>query len=249
MKRFIKDRKGFTLVEMLLSLAIICLIGGVIGGVCVSISNSFVTTYNIDDSADYALLYAKGFENSFLDCTQSDGAKLQTWTWEISNPKGVNGAPLLQVTKPKTGTENVFTPKFIGNNDTPSKWSVIMFYAVEENAAIGSGTYKTVLVKYRIYIKDNYSRTDYIYRYDGSFWVPRFYERAKMAGGDAANRKISVDKSSGSQPMTAATMQEFCKDPSGVINQKAFDSIKKDLESNTSESPAQYYTRIKYVWG
>ena len=247
MKRFIKDRKGFTLVEMLLSLAIICLIGGVIGGVCVSISNSFVTTYNIDDSADYALLYAKGFENSFLDCTQSDGAKLQTWTWEISNPKGVNGAPLLQVTKPKTGTENVFTPKFIGNNDTPSKWSVIMFYAVEENAAIGSGTYKTVLVKYRIYIKDNYSRTDYIYRYDGSFWVPRFYERAKLAGAEAANRKISVDTSS--SPMTEATMTDFCKDPQGVLNQKALNSIKSDLEGTSSHPTITYYSRINYLWG
>ena len=166
MKKTIKNRKGFTLVEMLLSLAIICMIGGVIGGVCVSISNSFVTTYNIDDSADYALLYAKAFENSFLDCTQGAGSKGKTWSWYIDNPKGISGAPLLKVKKPSAAATNVFTPKFIGNSSTPSKWSVIMFYAVEEKTASGAEeTFNSVLVKYRIYIKDNYATISYIQQY------------------------------------------------------------------------------------
>ena len=248
MKKTIKNRKGFTLVEMLLSLAIICMIGGVIGGVCVSISNSFVTTYNIDDSADYALLYAKAFENSFLDCTQGAGAKGKTWEWYISNPRGLNGTPLLKVKKPGAGESNVFTPKFIGNSSTPSKWSVIMFYCVEEKPAGGAEeTFASVLVKYRIYIKDNYARTDYIYRYDGSFWVPRFYERAKLAGADATNRKISVDTSSAG--MTETTMTEFCKDSSGVVNQKALDAIKNDLEGTSTHPNVTYYAKIKYLWG
>lgn len=248
MKKTIKNRKGFTLVEMLLSLAIICMIGGVIGGICVSISNSFVTTYNIDDSADYALLYAKAFENSFLDCTQGAGSKGNTWIWYIDNPRGLSGVPLLKVQKPGASATNVFTPKYIGNSTTPSKWSVIMFYNVEEKAASGAeDTFNAVLVNYRIYIKDNYARTDYIYRYDGSFWVPRFYERAKLAGAEAANRKISVDTSS--SPMTEATMTEFCKDPHGVLNQKALDSIKSDLEGTTGHPTITYYSKIQYVWG
>lgn len=253
MKKTIKNRKGFTLVEMLLSLAIICMIGGVIGGVCVSISNSFVTTYNIDDSADYALLYAKGFENSFLDCTQGSGAKNKEWAWYIDNPKGVSGAPLLKVSKPSgtpgAGVSNVFTPKFIGNSSTPSKWSVIMFFNVEEKASTGSedGIYNAVLVNYRIYIKDNYARTDYIYRYDGSLWVPRFYERAALAGADAANRKVYVD--TGSAGMTEATMTEFCKDPQGVVNTKAFNSIKADLEGTSTHPTVTYYAKLKYKWG
>lgn len=248
MKKTVKNRKGFTLVEMLLSLAIICMIGGVIGGVCVSISNSFVTTYNIDDSADYALLYAKAFENSFLDCTQGAGSKNKKWTWYIDNPRGLNGAPLLKVTKPGAAATNVFTPKYIGNSSTPSKWSVIMFFNVEEKAATGAeDTFNAVLVNYRIYIKDNYARTDYIYRYDGSFWVPRFYERAKLAGAEAANRKISVDTSSSG--MTVATMTEFCKDPQGVLNQKALDAISADLEGTSGHPTVTYYSKIQYVWG
>ena len=243
MKKTSKNRKGFTLVEMLLSLAIICMIGGVIGGLCVSIANSFATTYNIDDSADYAMLYAKGFENSFLACTQGSGVKTNEWSWEVTNTKGVNGPPLLQVTKPSAGTSNVFTPRFIGTSSTPSKWSVIMFFAVDEK----SNASESVLIKYRIYMRDNYSRTSYIYRYDGSFWVPRFYERAKLAGADATNRKISVDTSSAG--MTETTMTEFCKDSSGVVNTKALEAIKNDLEGTSTHPNVTYYAKIKYLWG
>ena len=50
MKQKRKNKKGFTLVELLLSLAIICMIGGVIAGLCASIGSSFGTTYNLNDS-------------------------------------------------------------------------------------------------------------------------------------------------------------------------------------------------------
>lgn len=235
MKKTRKNRKGFTLVEMLLSLAIITLIGGVIGGVCFSISHSFVTTYNIDDSADYAMLYARGFENSFLAITQGNGTAGQTWTWRIENPKGNGSAPTLKVRDSKGSDEDVFTPKFIGNSSTPSKWSVIMFYKVEETT---NGTNTSTLVDYRLYIRDNYARTDYIYRYDGSFWVPRFQERAKSSG--ATGRKIMVDTSS--SPMSESTMKNFCTDPSGNYSQKAFNSIKDGLDPT-------YYSSIVYKWG
>ena len=55
MRKQTKNKKGFSLVEMVLAIAIIILIGGVIAGICASISNSFITTYNIDDSSDLIL--------------------------------------------------------------------------------------------------------------------------------------------------------------------------------------------------
>jgi len=245
MKKMSKNRKGFTLVEMLLSLAIICMIGGVIGGLCVSIANSFTTTYNIDDSADYAMLYAKGFENSFLATTQGAGQKDDQWTWTVANNKGVSGPPLLQVTKNKSTPQNVFTPQFIGTSSTPSKWSIIMFYAVDKKTE----STDSLVVKYRIYMRDNYSRTSYIYRYDGSFWVPRFYERAKMAGVDS-KREIKVDTNSA--PMTDDTLRAFCTD-GATLNQKAFNAISADLEGKVQEggttTPVTYYSKIIYKWG
>lgn len=241
MKKTRKNKKGFTLVEMLLSLAIITLIGGVIGGVCVSISNSFITTYNIDDAADYAMLYARGFENSFLATTQSDGVSGQTWTWRIVNPKGNGGVPTLKLSNSKGADEAVFTPKFIGNSTTPSKWAVIMFFNVEETT---NGSNTSTVVNYRLYIKDNYSKTDYIYRYDGSFWVPRFQERAMTSG--AAGRKIVVDTTSAA--MNESTMKSFCTDSNGVFSQKAYNAIKDGLPSGSATDP-MYYSSITYKWG
>ena len=240
MKKTVKNRKGFTLVEMLLSLAIICMIGGVIGGICVQISNSFVTTYNIDDSADYAMLYAKGFENSFLASTQGAGSSGNKWTWYMNNPMGNGGHPSLMVKDP-TNTREVFTPQHIGNSTTPSKWSVFMFFAKEEH---GPATSKSVLIKYRIFIKDNYSRTDYIYRYDGSFWVPRFQERAEQAG--ATNRKIEVlttAQDNTSYPMTKKTFTDHYGFTEGS---GALSAIEGSLEA---EGSATYYTKIQYLWG
>ncbi len=240
MKKTYKNRKGFTLVEMLLSLAIICMIGGVIGGICFQISNSFVTTYNIDDSADYAMLYAKGFENSFLASTQGAGSTGKKWTWYMSNPQGNGGHPALMLKDP-TKTKEVFTPMHIGNSTTPSKWSVFMFFAKEEH---GPATSKSILVKYRIYIRDNYSRTDYIYRYDGSFWVPRFQERAEQDG--ATNRSIEVldtTKDSTSYPMTKKTFTEKYGFTEGS---GALSAIESSLDP---EGSPKYYTKIQYLWG
>ena len=65
MKQKRKNKKGFTLVEVLLSLAIICMIGGVIAGLCASIGSSFGTTYNLDDSADYAACMVRALKTHF----------------------------------------------------------------------------------------------------------------------------------------------------------------------------------------
>lgn len=162
-----KNKKGFTLVEMILSVAIICLIGGVIAGVCAAISNSFATTYSIDDSADYAMLYAKGFENSFLANTQPKVAGMQ---WEISNPQNDSTKFPTLMFGPKDKTKKaVFEPKFIGNKSTDYKWRIAMFFYYDTD---------TETVKYRIFLADAYSKTNFIYMYDDGFWVPRFKERS-----------------------------------------------------------------------
>ena len=189
-----KKKKGFTLVEMVLSIAIILMIGGVIAGVCVSISNSFVTTYNVDDSADYAMLYAKGFENSFLKYTQVEGNNAgKTCSWYIQEDS--NSTPILVRENSGGTTEPVFQPNFMGaSSSSDPKWVVCMFYKYSSSNNV---------VEYRIFIKDNYSDTDFVYRYDGSFWVPRFDERAKAANVYGTR---SIDTTTG-DPMTAETLK------------------------------------------
>ena len=220
MKEIRKNKKGFTLVEVLLSLAIICMIGGVIGGVCASIGSSFGTTYNINDSADYAMLFGKGFENSFLSITQGAGAAKQTWTWYISKP-GESGSkvevPTLVVKNSKGGDPTpVFHPKFLSKSDSAgTKWDIYTFFKKTEvtNAETGE---KSIVVLYRIFVVDKENK-NFAYRYDGKVWVPRFEERAKMNGING--RSITV--------LTTYNM------------------IAASLEP---EDKPTYYSKIQYKW-
>jgi prepilin-type N-terminal cleavage/methylation domain-containing protein len=51
-----KNKKGFTLLELMLSIAIILIISGLLVGLIVAIKDGYMTVYNQNDSADYALL-------------------------------------------------------------------------------------------------------------------------------------------------------------------------------------------------
>lgn len=210
-----KNKKGFTLVEMILSVAIICLIGGVIAGLCAAISNSFATTYSIDDSADYAMLYAKGFENSFLANTQP---KVKSLQWEISNPQADSTKfPTLMFGPSDKTKKPVFEPKFIGNTATDYKWRMAMFFCYDT---------ATETVKYRIFLADAYSKTNFIYMYDDGFWVPRFKERSGYTGSKTI-------KGEGKQ-LTSTLLKEygFTDDQIKQLPSKAFDT--------------SYWTQITY---
>ena len=225
MRKQTKNKKGFSLVEMVLAIAIIILIGGVIAGICASISNSFVTTYNIDDSTDYAMLYARGFENSFLAYSQAKNQhKNDAYTWYIKDAAGSSGTiPTLTVTT-GVGDEAVFNPQFITNDPTgKSKWNVTMFYKFEPG---------TACVLYRIFIKDNYDN-GVITRYDGSFWIPRFEECAKF-DGVGSGRTVET---SGGDPLKDTTM----KTKYGYTDEDIA-QIQNGLDETYSDS-------ITFVWG
>ena len=241
MKQKRKNKKGFTLVELLLSLAIICMIGGVIAGLCASIGSSFGTTYNLNDSADYAALFGKGFENSFLAITQGKGAAKQNWTWYISKP-GDSGCtvdvPTLMVQDSKAGTPTpVFHPMFLTKAGTSeTKWDIYAFFKKTEQPNAETGE-KSIVILYRIFVVDKGNK-NFAYRYDGKVWVPRFEERATMNG--IKGRKITVltNSGSGSLPMTPSTF-------SSIQGTKAYDMIASGLEE---EGKATYYSKIQYQW-
>lgn len=193
MRKYNKNKKGFSLVEMVLAIAIIVLIGGVIAGVCAAISNSFITTYNIDDAADYAMLYARGFENSFLANTQSKATSGASWKWFIENPDGLSGnVPTLTMEFADGSTQPVFTPQFLAQgSSSDSKWAISMFYKYDS-------TNKTI--RYRIFIRDNADR-DFVTRYDGSFWIPRMEDCAEQ-DNVGSSRTVELTGS----PLTEETM-------------------------------------------
>jgi len=219
MNKVSKNKKGFTLVEMLLALAIICLIGGVIAGICVSISNSFLTTYKIDDSADYALLYSKGFENSFLANTQGAGSSNDEWTWYVDQSGNISE---LKMEDPEDKINTVFHPQFMGGASGGAKWDVYMFFKFDSDKNV---------VNYRIFMKDNAVDTSFIYTYDGNFWVPRFGQRADFAGVKDS-RKISVS----GVPMNGTTFKNY-----------GFST--EELNSIAGQMDPEYKSVITYNWG
>jgi type II secretory pathway pseudopilin PulG len=236
MNRFSKSRKkGFSLVEMVLAIAIVVMIGGVIAGLCASISNSFITTYNIDDASDYALLYAKAFENSFIANSQvydSDHASLKgmTWKWYVNDPEndGNSDVPTLRVVTPNKVDSAVFTPTHMGNSATSYKWSVRMFY--KYNSTDNS-------VDYVIFIKDAYTDTNFVYMYEDRFWLPRYADRATFCGVEAT-RKVEVK----GDEMKKTTFQ------SGSDLAKYTNDQYARIQTYVDAHPG-YYSAIEYTWG
>ncbi|MCH4153576.1 MAG: prepilin-type N-terminal cleavage/methylation domain-containing protein [Saccharofermentans sp.] len=150
-----KNRRGFTLVEMVLSLAIISIIFGLTTTLVVCVRNSFMSTYNLNDSSDYAVLYGSGFENSILSHTQNR----VSGKWYISNNiLTCSGTP-------------VFVPDHLQTRQKDSetivdKWNIAMYFNYTESSS---------RVRYIVCVTDNYYNPGkLIYTYSSMVWLPHF---------------------------------------------------------------------------
>lgn len=226
MRRISTKNKGFTLVEMVLVLAITILIGSVVAGVCLAVSNSFITTYNIDDSSDYAMLYAKGFENSFLTYCQADAVEGSSYKWYITNPAGKSGnVPTLTKATADGSGSAVFDPANMNAGDGENaKWSIAMFYKFDEDNAC---------VLYRIFVRDNYSNTNFVSRYDGSFWIPHFEDCADYDGVGGA-RTVEL----AGEPLSSTLL----KSEKYGFTETQCNQIQAGIDST-------YQEEIVFVWG
>lgn len=159
MKRIHNSKRGFTLVEMMLALAIITIIGWTTVALMIATKDSFMTTYNTNDSADYAVLYSNGFENSFLEHAQKGaGGKFGT-RMDNSILEQNSGVPVFTPRQMKTTNVN--------SGKTVDKWIVRMFYHVDATDA-------SQTVKYKIFVIDNYysPTAKVVCTMEGSVWPP-----------------------------------------------------------------------------
>lgn len=159
MKRIHNSKRGFTLVEMMLALAIITIIGWTTVALMIATKDSFMTTYNTNDSCDYATMYSNGFENSFLEHTQNGtggtfGTRMDNSVLEQNTNVPVFTPRQLKTTNRNTGLE-------------VDKWIIRMFFHVDAEDA-------SQTIHYKIIVVDNYySPTPKVMcAMDGSVWPP-----------------------------------------------------------------------------
>lgn len=159
MRRVRSNKRGFTLVEMMLALAIISIIGWTTVALMIATKDSFMTTYNTNDAADYALLYANGFENSFLAHTQNH----TNGTFGVRPADSVledqAGHPVFEPRQMKTTNRNT--------GATVDKWIVRTYFNFDQTSA-------SQTVSYKIFVIDNYYSPTWkvMTVYEGSCWAP-----------------------------------------------------------------------------
>ncbi|MBP5655836.1 MAG: prepilin-type N-terminal cleavage/methylation domain-containing protein [Clostridiales bacterium] len=157
-----KNKKGFTLLEMMLSIAIIVMISGLLVTLIVCIKDSFMTVFNQNDSADYAMLFARGFEQSFLGKVVNETSD-PSYEYHV----GVNGAGSYRLF---CNSHSVFdTAQSRTQNGTVEKWEIKMGYKWDDSRN---------MVLYKVYVWDNYYNPGKLaYIYEGGFMIPHFSDQ------------------------------------------------------------------------
>lgn len=164
MRRISKNKRGFTLVEMMLSLAIIAIIFGLTTALMMSINDSFTLTYNLNDASDYAVLYGYGIENSVL----AEVSKGSATEWQVKDSiLYYNTTPVFEPSQMKT--------KQNGTGPLVDKWDVWIGFQIDPS--------NKSLINYVVLIYDNYydPTKPLMCKYEGSFWLP--HSSAKISVG------------------------------------------------------------------
>lgn len=150
-----KNKKGFTLVEVILAVAIICLISGLFVQLLISINGSYNNVYNSNDSADYAMLYSQALENSVVrDCQSPVAATFQYRIVDNVLKRSADGSDF----------EPVFTLTSMRSRNGADKWKVelvnVFYYA------------ETSMLSYDIKLTDQYANPGAVQTYRSAFWLP-----------------------------------------------------------------------------
>ena len=159
-----KNKKGFTLLEMMLSIAIVTIVSGCLVTLIIAIKDAYINTYNSDDSADYAMLFAQGFENSFLAAVQDhEGHPAKNASWKVTS---VGGHDTLVMNTTPVFTMSMMTVQQKTTNSRVDKWRITMEFSFNSS---------TNMVNYTIKVTDNYYNPGHLKCvYNGGFMVPHF---------------------------------------------------------------------------
>ena len=148
------SKKGFTLLELMLAIAIALVISGLFISLIVAIRTSFYRAYNDDDCTDIAAMYARALENQIL--------------YDVQN--GVTDTITIDSDGVLTSTANNFgfADRIVNFNNSSSeqKWDIRMLAYYNEQT--GEFIYKFYFID--LYVNPGYCH----YVYEGSFWIPEY---------------------------------------------------------------------------
>lgn len=169
MKRF--NKRAFTLIEMLLAIAVSMIIVGLFLSLIISIRSSYYRAYNDDDCADIAAMYATALENQILDDIahhHEDTITLDANSIMVNNVDGTGD----------TFDFDGIIEDFNRASGVPRKWDIRMICYYDAS---------TCEFFYKFYFIDNYVTENYVhYEYEGSFWIPYYqsFENPNLGSGD-----------------------------------------------------------------
>lgn len=171
MKRFFKNKKAFTLVEMLLAVAIFIMSIAIFFSVIVLVVKSHNNVSSINDLADYAMLNGKAFENTIQNAKKL-GSGSNVIDVNASNQLCLNSAPLFNLEQYKTipdGSQN--------------KWTLSFTYEIKANGVVDYVfTVKDTSIPSMdgLYVENGYD-------YAGSVYVPHLKATDITVGGGSGS--------------------------------------------------------------
>lgn len=163
------NKFGFTMIEMLLAIAICLIISGLFISLIVAIRSSYYRTYNDDDCADIAAMYAEALENQILLDIQNDE----------NDTISIGSDGILTNTNTTHPLEFDLIDDFNRASDAATqKWDIrmICYFNADTNE-----------FRYQFFFVDKYVMPGYLhYVYEGSFWIPYYapFNVHNMGSGD-----------------------------------------------------------------
>lgn len=155
MRKFNKNKKGFTLVEVMLAVAIIAMTAGMFFSLILVVMKSHANVVSANDCADFAMINARAFENSVINA-KSVGAGGDNTIQVVGNKLCKNGTPLFNLDQYKVEP---------GPKD---KWVLTFTYDIDTNG----------YCNYKIGLADSNATSSvdglikYTYVYNGSVYIP-----------------------------------------------------------------------------
>ncbi|SMC68997.1 prepilin-type N-terminal cleavage/methylation domain-containing protein [Oscillospiraceae bacterium] len=178
MKKVTKNyKKGFTLVEVMLAVAIVVLISGLFVSLIIATHESYYTTYNYNDSTDYCQMFAKMIQ----DKIQADR---QDTSFTTGSRKYVMNASICQFCPSGSTTPVVEMPRVYARDGSVPKW-VFCVSDVRFNESTGMCDIDITVVD------AVHDPGTVLYTYTFGFYVPNYQENHKIKITEGSNTPYS----------------------------------------------------------